>query len=158
MKANQAYKADEEAVSPVVGVILMVAITVVLAAVVFVLVNNLGKGTEKAPSLGASADSTNQRINIGTAEPGHNWLEFDLKADQALKFDLNGDATAADTQAITAGGSTDAGLVGEAVTGGDYFDFCGDGGIRTNVVVQVIHVATNTEVYKTTFPTIAACV
>ncbi|HUR25979.1 MAG TPA: archaellin/type IV pilin N-terminal domain-containing protein, partial [Candidatus Thermoplasmatota archaeon] len=42
-KANQAFKQNDEAVSPVIGVILMVAITVVLAAVVFVLVSNLGK-------------------------------------------------------------------------------------------------------------------
>ena len=45
-KANQAFKQNDEAVSPVIGVILMVAITVVLAAVVFVLVSNLG-GTEE---------------------------------------------------------------------------------------------------------------
>lgn len=42
MKANQAFVNNEEAVSPVIGVILMVAITVVLAAVVFVLVSDLG--------------------------------------------------------------------------------------------------------------------
>lgn len=41
MKANQKFANADEAVSPVIGVILMVAITVVLAAVVFVLVNNL---------------------------------------------------------------------------------------------------------------------
>lgn len=44
MKANNAFKNNEEAVSPVIGVILMVAITVVLAAVVFVLVSDLGDG------------------------------------------------------------------------------------------------------------------
>ncbi|HUR62115.1 MAG TPA: type IV pilin [Candidatus Thermoplasmatota archaeon] len=48
MKANQAFKANDEAVSPVIGVILMVAITVVLAAVVFVLVSNLSKGANTA--------------------------------------------------------------------------------------------------------------
>jgi flagellin-like protein len=48
-KANQAaFKQNDEAVSPVIGVILMVAITVVLAAVVFVLVSNLSKGANNA--------------------------------------------------------------------------------------------------------------
>ncbi len=42
MKANQQFKMEDDAVSPVIGVILMVAITVVLAAVVFVLVSDLG--------------------------------------------------------------------------------------------------------------------
>lgn len=68
MKANQAYKADEEAVSPVVGVILMVAITVVLAAVVFVLVNNLGKGGENKPNIGFAQNSAARTLTITTAD------------------------------------------------------------------------------------------
>jgi flagellin-like protein len=55
-KANQAFKQNDEAVSPVIGVILMVAITVVLAAVVFVLVSNLGKGTDAKPQVGFTKD------------------------------------------------------------------------------------------------------
>jgi flagellin-like protein len=47
-KANQKFAQADDAVSPVIGVILMVAITVVLAAVVFVLVSNLSKGTGNA--------------------------------------------------------------------------------------------------------------
>ncbi len=48
MKANKSFKMEEDAVSPVIGVILMVAITVVLAAVVFVLVSDLGGDSEIA--------------------------------------------------------------------------------------------------------------
>ncbi len=51
MKANQAFKHNDEAVSPVIGVILMVAITVVLAAVVFVLVSNLSEGADAKPQV-----------------------------------------------------------------------------------------------------------
>jgi archaeal type IV pilus assembly protein PilA len=52
MKANQAFKHNDEAVSPVIGVILMVAITVVLAAVVFVLVTRLANNQkEDAPDI-----------------------------------------------------------------------------------------------------------
>lgn len=40
---------DKAAVSPVIGVILMVAITVVLAAIVFVVVSNLSHGGINAP-------------------------------------------------------------------------------------------------------------
>ncbi|HET6399612.1 MAG TPA: type IV pilin N-terminal domain-containing protein [Candidatus Thermoplasmatota archaeon] len=58
MKANQAFKANEEAVSPVIGVILMVAITVVLAAVVFVLVTRLaGNSNDAAPQISFSKQS-----------------------------------------------------------------------------------------------------
>jgi flagellin-like protein len=41
MQPNRTLQKDTAAVSPVIGVILMVAITVVLAAIVFVLVTNL---------------------------------------------------------------------------------------------------------------------
>lgn len=56
-KANQAFAQNDEAVSPVIGVILMVAITVVLAAVVFVLVSNLSGGGEDNPEIGFSKNS-----------------------------------------------------------------------------------------------------
>ena len=55
-KANQAFKNNEDAVSPVIGVILMVAITVVLAAVVFVLVTKLSGSDDAAPTLSISTD------------------------------------------------------------------------------------------------------
>lgn len=42
-------RTNEEAVSPVIGVILMVAITVVLAAVVYVLVSDLGGDPQATP-------------------------------------------------------------------------------------------------------------
>lgn len=66
MKANQAFRNADEAVSPVIGVILMVAITVVLAAVVFVLVSNLSGDQQDTvnASIQANADSATDRINI----------------------------------------------------------------------------------------------
>lgn len=57
MKANRTFKANEDAVSPVIGVILMVAITVVLAAVVFVLVSDLGEGGEASPQISFTKSS-----------------------------------------------------------------------------------------------------
>lgn len=58
MKANQKFIKSEEAVSPVIAVILMVAITVVLAATVFVLVNDLGKNVgSTGPTIGMVSDS-----------------------------------------------------------------------------------------------------
>ncbi|MCX9010086.1 MAG: type IV pilin N-terminal domain-containing protein [Candidatus Methanoperedens sp.] len=44
------FRRNEEAVSPVIGVILMVAITVILAAVIAAFVFGLGGSTEKAPT------------------------------------------------------------------------------------------------------------
>jgi flagellin-like protein len=47
---------DDEAVSPVIGVILMVAITVILAAVIGTFVLNLGDDVEANPTAGVSVD------------------------------------------------------------------------------------------------------
>jgi flagellin-like protein len=44
------FEKNEEAVSPVIGVILMVAITVILAAVIAAFVFNIGGTQEKAPT------------------------------------------------------------------------------------------------------------
>ncbi|MFT4892012.1 MAG: flagellin-like protein, partial [Halobacteriales archaeon] len=41
---------DDDAVSPVIGVILMVAITVILAAVIGAFVLNIGSSQDTAPS------------------------------------------------------------------------------------------------------------
>ena len=47
MKANRKFSNDEDAVSPVIGVILMVAITVILAAIIATFVFNMGGSLKK---------------------------------------------------------------------------------------------------------------
>ena len=71
-KANQKFRENEEAVSPVIGVILMVAITVILAAVIATFVFKIGP-TEMAPNLrftNVAADASDDAVTmtaIGTA-------------------------------------------------------------------------------------------
>ncbi|HUR63204.1 MAG TPA: type IV pilin, partial [Candidatus Thermoplasmatota archaeon] len=70
----------DEAVSPVIGVILMVAITVVLAAVVFVLVSNLSKGgSQSAPTLAINTDDTADRLVITSAATGADWSRLSIQ-------------------------------------------------------------------------------
>lgn len=69
MKANQntrSLRDSQEAVSPVIAVILMVAITVVLAATVFVLVADLGGEQSIAPTmnLNTDVDHANDQITL----------------------------------------------------------------------------------------------
>lgn len=75
-KANQAFNQNDEAVSPVIGVILMVAITVVLAAVVFVLVSNLGQSGEDAPDVAFSKNEDDNTITVVKAAPNLFWDDF----------------------------------------------------------------------------------
>jgi flagellin-like protein len=55
---------DDDAVSPVIGVILMVAITVILAAVIGAFVLNIGGSQEKAPSASLDFQNTSEGIKI----------------------------------------------------------------------------------------------
>ena len=56
MKTTRMFRRDDDAVSPVIGVILMVAITVVLAAVVFVLVSDSGSDAADTPKASFTTD------------------------------------------------------------------------------------------------------
>jgi flagellin-like protein len=159
MKANQAFKANDEAVSPVIGVILMVAITVVLAAVVFVLVSNLSKGNDAAPTMGITADDSANKFTINTAPNGLNYGQFNLKSDKDVRFLKNAIPASATGTALAAGVAkvVDATATPATITGGDFFGLCGTGGAQTSVTIQLIHVATSRQVYSHTFPSIATC-
>jgi flagellin-like protein len=55
---------ENRAVSPVIGVILMVAITVILAAVIGFFVLDLGSSTQNAPQASFSFDDTNDDLTM----------------------------------------------------------------------------------------------
>ena len=82
MKANRIFSKDEEAVSPVIGVILMVAITVILAAVIAAFVFGMGGNLTTAPpsvSITAASNSAESGADIvikhigGEALMGSDW-------------------------------------------------------------------------------------
>jgi flagellin-like protein len=70
MKPNNLFNSDDRAVSPVIGVILMVAITVILAAVIGTFV--LGLGDQLGDTAPSSSFSTENVVNNGGT------LEFDI--------------------------------------------------------------------------------
>ena len=88
---------DESGVSPVIGVILMVAITVILAAVIGTFVLGLGDSLNQAPQaqLDAEYDGTNVVLN-------HN----------------GGDSLSAGDLTVTWGGGTSASLSNDLSVGG----------------------------------------
>jgi flagellin-like protein len=66
MKANRKFKqADERAVSAVIGVILMVAITVAIAATVYVYVSGMVGGNAKStPTISLIPDSSDKNVTL----------------------------------------------------------------------------------------------
>lgn len=86
-KANQFLK-EEDAVSPVIGVILMVAITVILAAVIAAFVFGMGP-PEQAPqaSLRASTETVNGQTAIKLEHQGGDVV---IMSDAKTKMTLDG--------------------------------------------------------------------
>lgn len=125
---------DEEAVSPVLGVILMVAITVVLAATVFFVVSGVGEKTESAPQVGFIKDSSDRTITVlRVSPPGTEWLrELHIAGTCAATATLNGVAWPPAS--------------GTPVLAGDVLGGCASGD-----TLQVIATKPNQLLFETTF-------
>jgi flagellin-like protein len=74
------FEKNEEAVSPVIGVILMVAITVILAAVIAAFVFNIGGSQEKAPtsSIVASNNPDTTTTDLKISHKGGDLLKLSV--------------------------------------------------------------------------------
>lgn len=65
MKANRKFRKDNEGVSAVIGVILMVAITVAIAATVYVYVSGMLPGTSSTtPNISWTVDTADNTITV----------------------------------------------------------------------------------------------
>ena len=86
MKANRKFvEADERAVSAVIGVILMVAITVAIAATVYVYVSGMIGGTKnQTPNIACTTDSTANRVTVATADANIKWSDVRITLDTAV--------------------------------------------------------------------------
>ena len=74
MRANRKFVEHEEAVSAVIGVILMVAITVALAATVYVYTSGLGSTPSKLETAAvATAQGTENQIKLILAHGGEHY-------------------------------------------------------------------------------------
>ena len=70
MKANIKFREDCEAVSAVIGVILMVAITVAIAATVYVYVSGMiGGSPDTTPNVQFVQDVVGDTLTVASAEP-----------------------------------------------------------------------------------------
>ncbi len=93
MKANRKFKEDEEAVSAVIGVILMVAITVAIAATVYVYVSGMmGSPSTEAENASVVVRSENSKIKITLTTGGNNMPSAGYAFLNAITIRLNGTA------------------------------------------------------------------
>ena len=87
-------KKSEEAVSPVIGVILMVAVTVILAAIIAAFVFNMAGSMQSAKTVGMTLTQNATGYGVGTITGGP-----DLKSLYQVNVSING----AETSFIPAG-------------------------------------------------------
>jgi flagellin-like protein len=126
------WKLNNKAVSPVIATILMVAITVVLAAVLYVMVMGFGADTNQAPT--ASLAPSGDRLVITISE------NQDIKTNMALQVMIGDSTTKYDFNAVNLNGTgigniifNDAGS-DDKVNTGDYFTRTG----TTPVLVKIV--------------------
>jgi len=127
---------DDRGVSPVIGVILMVAITVILAAVIGTFVLGLGESLEQAPQAQLDAEATgSQELTIS-----HNGGDTIPEGDIRVTIEGASDETPSGDD-FSVGGSLVFGSLGSTVEGSD-------------AQVQVIHEPSESIILDTevTFP------
>ena len=105
---------EERAVSPVIGVILMVAITVILAAVIGAFVLGLGGETQETPqaslSIEIADDQDNDDGNVSIEHRGGDRLDFGeitaiLDDNEVSDTEFDGDLRSGQTQQINVSSS-----------------------------------------------------
>ena len=135
MKPNNLFNSDNRAVSPVIGVILMVAITVILAAVIGTFVLGLGDSLgDSQPTAQISSD-----INVGDTESTltleHNGGDsIEAGALEVIVTEVGGSGSAQDTSVFDTRfgvGDTESGTFSVSEDAGS--------GNDTEIRVRVIH-------------------
>lgn len=143
MKSNQEIrKANNYGVSEVIGIILIVAITIAVAATVYVYVSGmLGGVKDYTASVACITDSSTDRITITTVSPTIKWRDIGVAVDNASVnwqvYDPNHNPL--DMTKSTSNATADIGA-------GDYieFDYTANPGMSGNIFVSLRFIPTNT--------------
>ena len=119
---------DKTGVSPIIAVILMVAITVVLAATIYVWVSGFGGGEGTTSSISLAqidydTDGTNYTITyrVNDAEGGLGWEDIEVTIAGTTIWD--GENQPGTNFTITSGGTTDATEMTGKIEAGDSFEY-----------------------------------
>ncbi|MFO8133515.1 MAG: archaellin/type IV pilin N-terminal domain-containing protein [Thermoplasmatota archaeon] len=119
---------DKTGVSPIIAVILMVAITVVLAATIYVWVSGFGGGEGSTATLSLAqidyeenTDTYTLKYRVNDAEGGLGWEDIEVTLAGTPIWD--GGAVSDETFTITSGGSTSTGDTTGKISAGDTFEY-----------------------------------
>ena len=151
---------DKSAVSPVIATILMVAITVVLAAVLYVMVMGFGGSTASTPTgafTSATGASTAKQINIGVISPTTKWTDCKVTITPAAGTLVVSSAITVGTTTASftlAGGYTASGTNLAAngnVNQGDFITFTAGLTSGTSYTITLLYVPTGGQICSLSF-------
>jgi flagellin-like protein len=147
--------APTEAVSPIVGSLMLVAITIVLTATVLVLANSFGgRSSQLAPVVVPSRDEAGDRLVVVRAEPLIPLDRLRIELSVPGHFGYNALASST-TTALPANTLVPLGVAG-SVEAGDTLYLCADAA-ATGVHVLLQDPLTNKLVASDTFANLATC-
>ena len=153
-------KENEDAVSAVIGVILMVAITVAIAATVYVYVSGSIGVQQTVPTLQMMAIENVDRLSILNTDTDLNWTTFAIRSTAAVSIYINGEADAGNCLNLTANEyhkftMSDISSSSGIIHGSDFIDIEGTSGNLVDVTITAIHDETDTTLEIYTFSSIA---
>ena len=127
---------------------------VVPAAAMFVVVSDLGmhEDADYPPNVSFTRRESNDEISVAFVDAGVSWDEFEFRASDAVRFQLNGPARLGDE----APANTFVMLPMDPMRAGDVLAFCAEDA-AAQVDITLLHEASNSLVFMTTFSSIAAC-
>jgi len=164
MKANRKFVEGDEAVSAVIGVILMVAITVAIAATVYVYVSGMIGVQQKVPTVQMLADEDDDRLSVINTDADVYWDNLAIRVTGACTLKINGECLAAggtNQTAFTADqyykvvDTMMDGVSHVLVHGSDFIDIEGTAGDLSDIEIIIIHDDTDTTLGTYTYSSIA---
>ena len=96
---------NQNAVSEIIGAIIMVAIAVAMAAIAFVYFMNMTNQNGSTPSISFSPSATDKTIQVTTAEQNMNWININITLKNATShvyITKTGPVNAGDTISLLA--------------------------------------------------------
>lgn len=184
MLRPRANSPHDEAVSPIVSTLLMVALTVVLVVAILMVISGYSTDGSSAPAAVAwTMDDDADRIILRSAQGHSDWArlavhvaECDQSADYSVGrvgategisngkyFNEPADPSGAALNEGAPGASCGSGVLvplADALApawADDYLEFCADGGPMSTVTIEIVDTAANAMIHKATFIGIAAC-
>ena len=160
MKANRKFVEGDEAVSAVIGVILMVAITVAIAATVYVYVSGMIGVQQTIPTVQMLASEDVDRLSVINTDAELNWTTIAIRSTHDVKIFVNNEVNS--TIGIVLAANTYHKFVmsdiqgsNGAIHGSDFIDIEGATANLVDVTITIVHDDTDTTLGTYTYSSIS---